>query len=105
MVLCVIAGLHIRAFATEGSHSPECTESASECSSASQEDPHQHEGGDCPIGHPHHHGCCTHSLPLVFDNDEDLPLRDFISFLAGLRHEGEAPPDGPYLSSEKPPLI
>jgi hypothetical protein len=66
---------------------------------------HQHDGKDCPLEHHHHHGYCSHGLPLTVDQNLQYRFGFPDSSLLGVRHDGEVPPDGPYLSSEKPPLI
>jgi hypothetical protein len=58
---------------------------------------------DCPLEH-HSHGCLCHAMPLVPASDPislQVPCRS----LARLAHDGENPPDGPFLSEDKPPLI
>lgn len=67
-------------------------------------DDDQQDDKNCPTDHEHH-GCCSTGLPLIVDNSFICRLGVPGSSLLGVRHEGEVPPEGPFLASEKPPLI
>jgi len=109
MVLGVLAGLNLRAFSADGDHRAVCPEKMDQCcetgGSSLPASSHDHEDGDCPPDHHHHHECCFHVVPLTVDQETESLLRDPASTFLGFRHDGEVPPDGPFLSSEKPPLI
>ncbi|MGL4399675.1 MAG: hypothetical protein ACRCXD_07380 [Luteolibacter sp.] len=67
---------------------------------------HGHSHEDCDPDHPHHHDCCSPVQPLGVENHSPCRLGfSPESFLLGVRQEGELPPEEPFLSSEKPPLI
>ena len=108
MVFCVAIGLGARISAADTSRLAACTESVTCC-----DDPHEsvspaehpHDGENCPLEHHHHHGCCFHSPPLTLDSTIIDQLGIPNSSLLAIRHEGEMTPEGPFLSSEKPPLI
>jgi len=64
-----------------------------------------HPEDQCPEGH-HHHSLCCHVSPAVSTEDEEhisLAARDPDAALC--RPQSEMIPEGPFLSSEKPPLI
>jgi hypothetical protein len=108
VALLFISGLQIRVWAIdahemdqhEHAHSDPCHghEVPSDCDSSHDE--------DCPEGH-HHHGdsCFCGSNPLVSVRDSDFRLIGGISHLLRIKHEREPIPEGPYLSSDRPPLI
>jgi hypothetical protein len=110
MVVCVFAGLNSRITANVCNDPADCGHAVDVCCQGS---PHagqplggtHHDGDDCPMDHHHHHSCCSHAFVLGLD--PQLPCRFGVSdsARAGFRHQGEAPPDGPFLASEKPPLI
>ena len=112
MVVSALAGLNARSLGTNVILLGDCSHPAEVCY---QEDPHaacapldSHGGNhdDCPPGDHHHHSCsCSHALPLTVENNLPCRLGDSGSSLLGARHEGEVPPEGPFLGSEKPPLI
>lgn len=117
MVLFVLAGLNARVLAAP-SH-PELTHSHEEkacdghhhhhhCEDDSDgHHQHHHEDGEkCPADHHHHHtGCCVHGSPLAMNNDLGCHVGVLVGRLVGIRQDGEIVPEGPFLSSEKPPLI
>jgi hypothetical protein len=108
MVFCVLAGLNARVLADHAVRSGGCSPSETCCESTQDgEKPadHQDDGDDCPLEHHHHHDCCSQTLPLAVDNT--IPGASHVpgSSLLGLRPEGDVPPEGPFLGSEKPPLI
>lgn len=109
MVFGVLAGVNLRALSAEGDHRTICKEKVEQCCgneiSSLPESSHDHDGGDCPPDHHHDHQCCLHVMPLTVDQQAESWLRDPASTFLGFRHQGEVPPDGPFLSSEKPPLI
>lgn len=100
----VLAGLSARVLATQG-HSI-----CQACSHADEHGMHHHHPGhgheDCDPDQPHHHDCCSPVQPLGVENHSPCRLGfSPESLLLGVRHEGELPPEEPFLSSEKPPLI
>jgi hypothetical protein len=108
MVICVMAGLNARVLATNASHAGTCTQAEVVCCDHSHEESPadcQHDGEKCPKDHHHHHGCCSVAQPLAVGNDHFFPLSLLDSSLLGVRPEGDALPEEPFLSSEKPPLI
>ena len=106
VLLGVCAGLHARAFAADPCEVMEkmhvhgdagdCHEPGSPCDSSHDK--------QCPADH-HHHGCFCHGMPLVASGDSAISLQVACSILTRLAHDGENPPDGPFLSEDKPPLI
>jgi len=61
----------------------------------------------CPDKPHHHHGggCCGVVSPFINACDTTLLLRNGMSQLLPKTHERETIPEGPYLSSDRPPLI
>jgi hypothetical protein len=78
--------------------------SAENGSSSSQKDLCR-EDDKCPSDHHHHSGCCSHPLPLTVGNDPVCRLGISDSSDIGVSHESDLPPEEPFLSPEKPPLI
>ena len=113
MMVGVLLGLSLRVIGSVDLHpltQANCANLIEACcqdhSDVSAPQDHQHEEGkDCPLEHHHHHGNCSHVLPVMVDQNFQCRFGVPDSSLLGVRHEGEVPPDGPYLSSEKPPLI
>jgi hypothetical protein len=108
MVFCVVAGLNARVLAADAVHVGNCSQAEEICCSHSHgeaPDDHQHDGKKCPQDHHHHHGCCSISQPLTVENDHIRQPGIPGSSLLGMRQEAEVPPEEPFLSSEKPPLI
>ena len=112
MLFCVMTGLSARVLATELGRAVECTHLENACCDDEQRPDaheghsHDHDGEDCPPGHHHHHDCCFgHAAPLTLDHISMVKLRLPNSFLLAVIHDQEAPPEGPYLIAEKPPLI
>lgn len=108
MVFCVFAGLNARVFAVSCSSAGECGKVTEPCcqdepGGANAPEDH-HDGGDCPMEH-HHHGFCAHGLPLGVDFQAPAMLPAPGSALLSFLHEGDLAPEGPFLGSEKPPLI
>jgi hypothetical protein len=113
MVICTLAGLSGRIFAVNHASAASCVKSSETCcqdlhDSSLPENHHHDDGSDCPPEHHHHHhhGCCSQPMPpLALDDDFICRLGTAESSLLGVRHEGEVPPEGPFLGLEKPPLI
>jgi hypothetical protein len=63
---------------------------------------HDHE---CPADHHHDSCCCSHALTLVCEFDDACALMPSKSSIFGMRHQSVKIPNGPFLISEKPPLI
>jgi hypothetical protein len=112
MIVGVFVAFSLRAAGVEFSHdkfASGCCHSVETCSESNLgttlPDGHQHDGEKCPQDHHHHKGCCTNSQPLTVENDYLRQPGIPGSLLLGVRHEGEMPPEGPFLGSEKPPLI
>jgi len=103
LVFGIIAGLNLRVFVTPGGCSSICPQT--QCHPCDHQDTlpadHDHDG---PVEH-HHHECCIHMLPLTVERDSTIVLLVPVCTTPGLRPESEVPPDAPFLSSEKPPLI
>ncbi|MFT3991874.1 MAG: hypothetical protein QM680_10745 [Luteolibacter sp.] len=98
MLLGLLTGGSVRA--------AECTDNipATDCCQ-SHGDHKGHPEDQCPEGHHHHQACC-HTAPSFFaeENHElSLPLTGYreLSF----RPQSDRVPEGPFLNSEKPPLI
>jgi hypothetical protein len=108
MMLGLLTGLNIRVIASSIDQSGTCSQTVESCCSHSNKDApdgHQHDGQKCPESHHHHKGCCSNVQPLTVENDHLRQPGSPGFSLLGVRHEGEVPPEGPFLSSEKPPLI
>jgi hypothetical protein len=109
MVLGVLAGVNLRGFPADGDHRTVCKEKMEQCCgsdlSSLSDSSHDHDDRECPPDHHDDHQCCLHGVPLSVDQHAESLLKDPASTFFGFRHEGEVPPDGPFLSSEKPPLI
>ena len=109
MVFCVLAGIHSRVLSSDAEGPDTCSLSVSECCpdvcEAGGPDETHHDGDNCPPDHHHHPGCCFHAMPLTVESDLTCRLGVPGSSLTGIRHEGDVPPEEPFLSSEKPPLI
>lgn len=109
MVFCVLAGLNARVLADDAVRSGGCTPTETCCESTGDDGKpadHPDDGDDdCPLEHHHHHDCCSQTLPMAADNA--IPGAGGVpgSPLLGLRPEGDVLPEGPFLGSEKPPLI
>ncbi|MES2924470.1 MAG: hypothetical protein V4819_23155 [Verrucomicrobiota bacterium] len=112
MVLCALVGLNLRVVGADAGRVDACSHVAEPCCEVDHHDAiapdDPHGGGDeCPPGHHHHHHacCCSPAMPLVVENE--IVCRSGVpgSSLLGFRHEGEIPPEGPFLGLEKPPLI
>jgi hypothetical protein len=110
MVFGILAGLNAQVLAADHAHVETCTMEPAETPCAhSRQDPHHghhhpgedHDGND----HHHHHDCCSHAQPLTVENHHLRQPGVPGSSLLGVRHEGEVPPEEPFLGSEKPPLI
>jgi hypothetical protein len=109
MVFCVLAGIGSRVLAIDADRANACPQAAEaschhDCAGAGQDDHHQ-DGDKCPPDHHHHFGSCSHALPLSVESEFICRLGVPGSSLSGVRHEGEVPPEEPFLASEKPPLI
>jgi hypothetical protein len=108
MVFSVLAGLNVRVLGAEDRHVGTCSHIEEICCDHSHDpapDDHQHDGEKCPQDHHHHHGCCSIAQPLTVENDHLRQPGIPGSSLLGVRHEGDVPPEEPFLGSEKPPLI
>ena len=70
---------------------------------ASQQNSQNRGEKKCPANH-HHCKCCTHVMSELTEKD-DSSVGNASNSVPRCRHENEVPPDGPFLSSEKPPLI
>ncbi len=112
MVVCAMAGLNTRGLGAGVMSLEICSHPAESCCQddvcAASAPVDSHGGGheNCPPGDHHHHSCyCSHVLPLTVENDLPSRLGISASSVLGIRHEGEVPPEGPFLGSEKPPLI
>jgi hypothetical protein len=59
----------------------------------------------CPLDHHHHNGCCCSGFHFIDARDSALCLIANLSQLVPICHKREVIPEGPYLSSDRPPLI
>lgn len=112
MLVCVLIGLGGRTIAMTSATAGSCVRPVESCceshhDSSPKETHHHEDGDDCPLEHHHHHhgGCSQPLPPLAVDSDFICSLGVPESSLLGVRHEGEVPPEGPFLCLEKPPLI
>lgn len=117
MVFFVMVGLPARIVAEDFVQVTSCSEVHHSCEHDHSDCGHTHDDhapcedgdhdGKCPSGpHHHHHGnCCIHVMPLDLDRNVSCRLGVPGLLLAAQLHESEAAPEGPFLSSEKPPLI
>lgn len=103
-VLGILVGLQGRVIAADPCEVLESLH-ASECG-----DHHHPDHGDsshdekCPLDH-HHHGNCSHFMPLVTDGAISRGSHPFGFSLSPVRLEHESPPEGPFEDLDKPPLI
>lgn len=111
MIVGVFVALSLRAIGFDHLYHDtrsDCCQSVEMCEDGQLDtdlpDDDQQDDKSCPPDHEHH-GCCTVAMPLVLDNSFICRLGVPGSSLLGVRHEGEVPPEGPFLASEKPPLI
>ncbi|GAA5117509.1 hypothetical protein JIN84_17255 [Luteolibacter yonseiensis] len=110
MIVGVFVALSLRAIGFDHLHdirSNSCSTiemSADSQLDADLPDDDQQDDKGCPPDHEHHN-CCSSGLPLSLDSSYICRLGVPGSSLLGVRHEGEVPPEGPFLASEKPPLI
>jgi hypothetical protein len=110
LVIGFIAGLGTRVLASHGVEEI-CAHEHHDCSGHDEghhhgPESHGHTHDDtCPPDHHHHCGTCLHQIPLGLDQDvfHRLSVPEFS--LSVVRHESEWPPDGPFQSLDKPPLI
>jgi hypothetical protein len=109
LAMVVFAGFSARAMTTEASRATTCSHSSDVCCQDHHDQSERHDGhhdGDgCPLDHHHHQGCCSLSQPLAIENHFMGRLGVAESVLLSAGHESEMPPEKPFLSSEKPPLI
>lgn len=108
VVFCIVAGLGARVLAADAGHLELCETSTACCHpphEAVAPAEHPHDGEDCPLEHHHHHGCCFQPVALTLDSALTYRLGVPGSALLADRHKGEVTPEGPFLGSEKPPLI
>lgn len=107
MVVAVLLGLQLRVLA----HDPcevlttmmeDCHSGHDHGNDAPCDAPHDK---NCPSEHHHQGGSCCHILPLV--SDHQLACRSAVpaSYRLRLHPECALIPEGPYLSSDRPPLI
>lgn len=87
----VLASMH------ETGHPGQCHEDHVPCDPAHDE--------KCPAEHHHHHNACGHALPMSAELEMVCRLGMPASSLLTVLPESEPIPDGPYLSSDRPPLI
>ena len=111
MIVGVFVALSLRAIGFDHSHEvigSKCSHSVEKCQESQLDtnlsDDDEQDEKSCPPDHEHH-GCCTTALPLIADHSFTCRLGIPGSSLLGVRHDGEVPPEGPFLASEKPPLI
>jgi hypothetical protein len=99
-----MAGLNVRVIGADHAHSnPQHMSADTCCEHEKQPDrPHDngHHDGDC-----HHHHCSMQAQPMTLESDHFIRFVTPDSQRLVIRHEGEFPPEEPFLSSEKPPLI
>lgn len=109
LVFMAMAGLNARVLANpayEGACSHVHETCCSDHHDSTESDGHDHDGQKCPPEHHHHHGgCCSHLPAIDLESHVSCRLGVPGESLMSQRPEGEAPPEGPFLSSEKPPLI
>jgi hypothetical protein len=98
----VFAGLNSRVIAVDGT----CVACFEDGGSSYKETPQKGDPGDnkCPVDH-HHNGCCCHVQLVAAAEKAEAKSGQPVLLLPRDRHESDMAPDGPFLSSEKPPLI
>jgi len=98
----VFAGLNSPVIAVDGT-CVACFEDGVPCY---KETPQLGDRGDnkCPVDH-HHNRCCCHVQPMAVAEKAEAKPGQPVLLLPRNRHESEVALDGPFLSSEKPPLI
>jgi hypothetical protein len=107
MVFCVLAGLSVRVLAGSDLSAHVHERSAEDCCENHCHSPNESDPGPHDT-HPHHHdGCCMHAIPLLLGIEPQQPCRLGVPHATRMKfcHEGDTPPDEPFLRSEKPPLI
>ena len=79
---------------------------AAECGSLHDDHPPCDESHDqnCPAEH-HHHAACCHTPPSTAEFDFYRRLVPPSSYFVGVALVSDIIPDGPHLSSDRPPLI
>ena len=108
LFFCVFVGLNARVFAGNCISTSECGHVVESCcgdhqvSKAPEEN--RHDEDSCPMEH-HRHTCCSHGLPVGIDFQVPTKVAVPGSVLLAFLHEGDLPPEEPFLGSEKPPLI
>lgn len=107
LVLTVFIGLQARVLAKDPCEVMVSMHQGDHCDHHHEEslpcDP-SHEK-NCPAEHHHHCGIVCHVSPLVSENDFAGRLAEPTSIRLRLRSESELIPEGPYLSSDRPPII
>ena len=109
-VSCVIAGLHSRALGAQANHANSCHRLVETCCDGSDQvvllEQDHHEGEECPTDHHHHsRDCCVHGMILGVEHILAARVAEISGTLLRIQQHGEVPDDGPFLGSEKPPLI
>jgi hypothetical protein len=104
MVFCVMSGLNVRVIGADHSHLDQHPASMGGCCEHEELPAHPHDDGNHD-GDCHHHHCCVQAQPMTMESEHSNRLAVPASRRLALRHEGEFPPEKPFLSSEKPPLI
>lgn len=109
LIFSLLAGLHVRAVTLDHSDMEICSHSPASCCHEGVDlhvpavpGEHDHE---CPADHHHDSCCCSHALTLACEFDDACTLMPSKSSLFGMRHQSVKIPNGPFLISEKPPLI
>lgn len=107
LVIAVFFGLHARVLATHSCEQIATMTQADHCHHHHNENlpSHSSEEKDGPVDHHHHCGLVCHTSPLVSDTDLMSLLISPSSIRLRLSLESELIPEGPYLSSAKPPII
>gem|GEM_PF-2891773 len=101
MILGLLTGGPLRAEGCSNSCQPPVSNDC--CEGHGQEKGHPES--QCPEGH-HHHGMGCHVSPAMTAEDEEhLGLTAISHEGSSCRPQSEVIPEGPFLSSEKPPLI
>lgn len=107
LVLAVFIGLQARVLAKDPCEVIASMHQVDDCCHRNEKtlpcDPSHEE--NCPAEHHHHCGVLCHASPLVSENDFASRLAVPTSIRLRLQPESELIPEGPCLSSDRPPII
>lgn len=103
----VLVGLQVRVLADDPCEVLTAMHQSDPCEHHHEDNPpcDPSHGEKCPAEHHHHCGALCHVMPLVSENDYACRLPLPVSSRLRVIPESDMIPDGPYLSSDRPPII